>query len=562
MVETTDGPIPIELVNPSHHTLLTWNHHRTRPQPQPNGFPVETAARHYDGPLLTFYTPSRESRSTTDHMWIAKINDLHTPAVWLTKHKQKWTAHTGPRRFFGYNNPFPRHATWLLSSASSEEQAQEQADAINLALEAGEQPEDILSRYGRDISFPFLTPHNMHSWLTGEPGSTRASNLTPQIMSLPIYHPDAPITWEPITSIHVQPYSGQVYSFRIEPHKTYVADGILTHNCLYEWRGSDPTALMSHDSHDAYRRVLRQSHRIPQKIHAKALKWIDSCPNRDRVEYLPTPSPGEVRYLDATWNMPDEVLQDAQQYLQDGKSVMLIASCSYMLDPLLSQMRASALPFHNPLRARNGQWNPLARRTSGTSTAQRLLDFLHLSQHGYWTADQLKNWAGAVRLKDTFSGGRGIAKRLEELTNQEDFDDDVPCLSWEQINALLPDDAIDAALSGNVNWLEQRLNKARRDAARFPMEVVRRHGAATLSQDPLLIPGTINSVKGGEADVVYLFPDLSHAATGQWHGSPQDRAAIYRLFYVGMTRAKQSLICCQPAHNSRLEPGPEFWLGD
>jgi superfamily I DNA/RNA helicase len=53
--------------------------------------------------------------------------------------------------------------------------------------------------------------------------------------------------------------------------------------------------------------------------------------------------------------------------------------------------------------------------------------------------------------------------------------------------------------------------------------------------------GTIHSVKGGEADVVFLFPDMSQAgdAAYQRHGPARD--AVIRLFYVGMTRAREAL---------------------
>ena len=56
-----------------------------------------------------------------------------------------------------------------------------------------------------------------------------------------------------------------------------------------------------------------------------------------------------------------------------------------------------------------------------------------------------------------------------------------------------------------------------------------------------------NSVKGSECDVVYLFPDLSRPGMEEWTGSPEQRAGVQRLFYVGMTRARETLITCAPA---------------
>ena len=72
-------------------------------------------------------------------------------------------------------------------------------------------------------------------------------------------------------------------------------------------------------------------------------------------------------------------------------------------------------------------------------------------------------------------------------------------------------------------------------------------GVGLLLETPKVVVGTIHSVKGGEADVVYLMPDLSRAGMAQWVGTDIESAAIRRLFYVGMTRARDSLVLCNPA---------------
>ena len=56
-----------------------------------------------------------------------------------------------------------------------------------------------------------------------------------------------------------------------------------------------------------------------------------------------------------------------------------------------------------------------------------------------------------------------------------------------------------------------------------------------------------NSVKGAEADVVYLFPDISRAGMGEWQGTVEQKASVYRLFYVAMTRAKDTLVLAEPS---------------
>ena len=62
---------------------------------------------------------------------------------------------------------------------------------------------------------------------------------------------------------------------------------------------------------------------------------------------------------------------------------------------------------------------------------------------------------------------------------------------------------------------------------------------------PRVVVGTIHSVKGGQADVVYLFRDLSQAADAQYGRGGAMRDSVVRLFYVGATRACEELHVCQ-----------------
>jgi superfamily I DNA/RNA helicase len=78
----------------------------------------------------------------------------------------------------------------------------------------------------------------------------------------------------------------------------------------------------------------------------------------------------------------------------------------------------------------------------------------------------------------------------------------------------------------------------------YPMQVYARGGREALDKDPRIVVGTIHSVKGGEADVVYLFPDLSIAGGREWGVVGRGRESVRRLFYVGATRARETLVLC------------------
>ncbi len=75
----------------------------------------------------------------------------------------------------------------------------------------------------------------------------------------------------------------------------------------------------------------------------------------------------------------------------------------------------------------------------------------------------------------------------------------------------------------------------------YTIRVVRAFG---VEESPRVILGTIHSVKGGEADDVVLFPDLSPAGYAEY-ASNAYRDRILRLFYVGMTRTRDRLMLCE-----------------
>lgn len=69
-----------------------------------------------------------------------------------------------------------------------------------------------------------------------------ACNLIPEIMEIPVPYErwDTPnnktFSWQDITRIEHKDYAGKVYSLDVDKLHFYIADGILTHNCLYGWK--------------------------------------------------------------------------------------------------------------------------------------------------------------------------------------------------------------------------------------------------------------------------------------------------------------------------------------
>ena len=52
--------------------------------------------------------------------------------------------------------------------------------------------------------------------------------------------------------------------------------------------------------------------------------------------------------------------------------------------------------------------------------------------------------------------------------------------------------------------------------------------------------------------MVYLFPDLSQAGDAQYHRTGAPRDAVIRQFYVGITRARETLYICQSGSSAAV----------
>ena len=64
-----------------------------------------------------------------------------------------------------------------------------------------------------------------------------------------------------------------------------------------------------------------------------------------------------------------------------------------------------------------------------------------------------------------------------------------------------------------------------------------------ITRKPRIGLSTIHSAKGGEADNVLLLTDIPHRTWKSFEKNPDDDT---RVFYVGLTRAKQNLHIVQP----------------
>ena len=309
---------------------------------------------------------------------------------------------------------------------------------------------------------------------------------------------------------------------------------------IYSWCGATPDAVLDPEIPDDHKIILKQSYRVPRKVHARANWLIHQVTRRQEKAYDPRPEDGTCLNLSrGGYKSPEYwILKTIMQHLEKGQNVMLLASCSYMLHPAIAVLRKWGVPFHNPYRKSAGFWNPLRQGRKGSST-NRILSLL--GPHP-WTHRDLKLWAEWLNPKGNLRPG---AKELIEAS------DDSLLVTTERLNELFETAAIEALLAASgdsrqlLHWWSRRVAPAFHGRVQFPVAVALAGGPSALEELPRVIVGTIHSVKGGEADVVFLFPDLSPAGDAAYQRHGPQRDSVIRLLYVGMTRARHTLYICQ-----------------
>ena len=291
---------------------------------------------------------------------------------------------------------------------------------------------------------------------------------------------------------------------------------------LYEWAGAKADLGMNPAAHLI---TLKQSYRVSQAVHEFSEKIIRQIPDSERVqrEYLPTTEIGEVIPLSGTLKHPERWFDVIQNHLDDYRTVMILTSCSYMLNPLVEFLRREAIPFANPYRRKRRDWNPLTVSKRQTTANARVIAYMAGWRRDpvTWTGEELSLWlplsAGILK--------RGSRDKLVQVTGLAPAD---------LIGEAMP---LESMLAAGPEWLLEHLSTSHRRADYQVMIGAR--AWENLETEPALMVGTYHSVKGGEADVVVAFPDISPQAAKAWRYG--EIGPTVRMFFVGTTRARTSL---------------------
>lgn len=315
---------------------------------------------------------------------------------------------------------------------------------------------------------------------------------------------------------------------------------------IYSWAGARPDELMAAEEAD-FHKTLSYSYRLPAAVHKFAEHWLKqhSINLTKGREYKPRDAEGSVRRMQVSLyeDLMGNLIKDIAANLEHPeRTVMVLASCAYMLTWFTARLKREGIPFHNPYRRQAKAWNPLGSAPEGnTGTIERLLAFLRPDRDTWgkaqrpWNLSDARLWLAALR-SNVFTGPK--KKLLEELKDDAMLTDQI-------LTALTPENR-DSAATLQPWWLAGNATNRYEPLMRYGAAIHGHSGGAALRDRPRLTVGTIHSVKGGEADVVYVSPSLSYQGhQQQFFRSGHD--ALIRLFYVAFTRAREELVLLDPA---------------
>ena len=259
---------------------------------------------------------------------------------------------------------------------------------------------------------------------------------------------------------------------------------------VFTWAGADVKSFLSFSGTI---KVLQQSYRVPNTVHELANRIVHRIRERQEKVWRPREFEGKVMTF---YRFEDVPIDDGQW--------LIMASTNYLLNPVGEWLKAQGLLFD-----RSGV------PSVGPTILKAVVSWERLRKGHLVVGEEIANiyrYLGSdlvARGHRTFKGDRNDSFTIDQL----------------QAYGLL----------STPIWHEA-LSKIAHDKRDYLISVLRR--GTKLTDGGRIKLSTIHGAKGGEADNVLLLMDLSTKFAKEYQKNGDN---VNRLFYVGVTRTKQSL---------------------
>ena len=250
-----------------------------------DGIEIKTSSRQYDGNMYEISCGGFKTKATDNHHFSVRFNPdpIHKYCTYLMQRGDRFRVGRSvsyDARQFGLKTRFHQERAdraWVIDTFPTAIEAQmgeqllaakygipythwepekkyctinpnartkDMIDWLYSFLDAKEQNEraqKLLADNGRNYNYPLLDSESMKDKFSRRVTvKINACNLIPGMMQLPVsldgYVENSTFEWKDIDGVSFDRFEGRVYSISVPKWEHYVADGLITHNCLYGWK--------------------------------------------------------------------------------------------------------------------------------------------------------------------------------------------------------------------------------------------------------------------------------------------------------------------------------------
>lgn len=418
-----------------------------------------------------------------------------------------------------------------------------------------------LKNYGRSIEYPFVVVGDYKKHISKNSISVyETCNLIPEIMEFMYFDKNNKkrhyrnkcnvigASYSKIKSIIYKPDSCDVYCLKVDKLENYVADEILTHNCIYGFNGADTAAIdRIKDNFRPKELPLSICYRCPEKVVRLAQDNVPSIEwNRDRADkgILKTITPQEMK---AQLSAGEIIIG------RSNRDLLKLYKDFTLVDKREIKFRNKEM-----VNAINRDITQCIRDYMQNYAKNKNIDrVVHTYMQEFCKANpsvkinsNVYNTEISEFIKRYAKENREEFEKKQIMKANQTLDYLEICMDeYYELGAYdyEPDNILTVYFDIIEEFLREYRQKHTSILVKDFMEYMSSFLNASLNKYNVPIIASIHSMKGGEADTVYIldYPRLPY----RWNNmTKDDEQQEKNLQYVAVTRAKKNLylVLCDP----------------